>query len=237
MRSTNEDAFLVDDELGLYVVADGMGGHAAGEVASREAIEVVFGVVQKRVKGLAELHSPLVEEDARAAYRLLETAVQGAAYHVHALGSLDRTRKGMGTTLTGLLVVGSYAVMAHVGDSRIYRLRGDHAHALTEDHTLVARQVAAGVITSEEAKTSKHRNIISRAVGLTDYVEVDTGLISLERGDRFLLCTDGVYGSLSTDDITFAMLLEPAKAVSRLVALANDRGGEDNITAVIVEVG
>src|SRR5207302_1411449 len=129
-----------------------------------------------------------------------------------------------------------YAVMAHVGDSRIYRLRGDRAQLLTEDHTLVAWQVAKGVISPEEAKTSKQRNIISRAVGIADYVEVDTGLISLDRGDRFLLCTDGLYGYMSLDDITFTLLLAPLHAVARFVDLANDRGGQDNITAVIVEV-
>jgi len=235
-RQSNEDAYFQEDALGLYVVADGMGGHAAGEVASQEAVETVYGMVMRGIGEVTELVDPLREEDAQMACRLMESAVQGATYMVFSMAELDRGKSGMGTTISALLVLGDYAITAQVGDSRIYRIHGDVVEQLTEDHTLIAWQLKQGLITPQEAKRSPHRNVITRAVGNREYVQVDTGLVPLAPGDRLLLCSDGLHGYLRASDIAPIVALGSDKAVKRFIDLANERGGKDNITAVLVEI-
>jgi protein phosphatase len=235
-RQTNEDAFFLDDMLGLYVVADGMGGHAAGEVASQEAVETVYGMVKRGIANLHELEDPVQEEDVRNACRLMESAVQAATYMVFSMAEMDRGKSGMGTTISAMLVLGEYAITAQVGDSRIYRIRGAEVEQLTEDHTLIAWQLKQGLITPQEAKKSPHRNVITRAVGNRDYVQVDTGLVQLFGGDRFLLCSDGLHGYLRELDICPIVRLGGEHAVTRFIELANERGGKDNITAILVEI-
>jgi protein phosphatase len=235
-RSTNEDAFYADDELGLFVVADGMGGHAAGEVASREAVDTLYGMVKRGVRGLRDLAEPLSETDARAACRLMEAAVQAATYFVYSIAEIDRAKSGMGTTISALLVLGDYAVTAQVGDSRIYRVDGTDVEQLTEDHTLIAWQLKQGLITPQEAARSPHRNVITRAVGNREYVQVDTRCIPLASGLRFLLCSDGLHAYLQDDDIPSIVAVGGMQAVDRFIELANERGGKDNITAVLVEI-
>jgi serine/threonine protein phosphatase PrpC len=235
-RQTNEDAFYLDDMLGLYVVADGMGGHAAGEVASQEAVETVYGMVKRGIANLHELEDPVQEEDVRNACRLMESAVQAATYMVFSMAEMDRGKSGMGTTISAMLVLGEYAITAQVGDSRIYRIRGAEVEQLTEDHTLIAWQLKQGLITPQEAKKSPHRNVITRAVGNRDYVQVDTGLVQLFAGDRFLLCSDGLHGYLRELDICPIVRLGGEHAVKRFIELANERGGKDNITAILVEI-
>ncbi len=235
-RASNEDAFFIDDRVGLYVVADGMGGHAAGEVASQEAVETIYGMVKSGVRTLRELGEPPDDAEVRKACRLMESAVQAATYMVYSMAELDRGKTGMGTTISAMLVRGAYAITGQVGDSRIYRVAEGNVEQLTEDHTLIAWQLKQGLITPAEAKTSPHRNVITRAVGNREYVEVDTRLIALEKGDRFLLCSDGLHGYLRDGDIAPLMALGGDAAAKQLIALANDRGGKDNITAIIVEV-
>src|SRR5689334_19973679 len=174
-RATNEDAFLADDSLGLYVVADGMGGHAAGEVASQEAVETIHGMVKQGLRALPQLVGPLTNDRARSACRLIEGAVQAATYMIFALAELDREKTGMGTTISALLTLGEYAVTAQVGDSRIYQVREGTVTQITEDHTLISWQIRQGLITPEQARRSPHRNVITRAVGNRAYVDVDTG--------------------------------------------------------------
>ena len=235
-RKSNEDAFFVDDALGLYIVADGMGGHAAGEVASREAVDTLYGMVKRGIGSLRDLVDPLVEDDVRAACRLLESAVQAATYFVYSIAEIDRDKSGMGTTISALLVLGDYAITAQVGDSRVYRVEGGEVEQLTEDHTLIAWQIRQGLITPQEAKKSPHRNVITRAVGNREYVQVDTRRIPLMPRARFLLCSDGLHGYLRDDDIAGIVRLGGAVAVRRFIDLANERGGKDNITAVLVEI-
>lgn len=235
-RTSNEDAFFVDDELGLYVVADGMGGHAAGEVASREAVDTLYGMVKRGVRGLRDLVDPLSESDSRAACRLMEAAVQAATYFVYSIAEIDRDKSGMGTTISALLVLGDYAVTAQVGDSRIYQIEGESVEQLTEDHTLIAWQLKQGLITPQEAARSPHRNVITRAVGNREYVQVDTRCIPLSPRLRFLLCSDGLHAYLRDDDIPATIALGQMLAVERFIDLANERGGKDNITAVLVEL-
>lgn len=236
-RTSNEDAFLIDDDLGLYVVADGMGGHAAGEVASREAVDNVMGMVRRGHETVERFRreGPR-EENVRAVQRLLESAVQAATYMVYAIAENDPDQKGMGTTVSALLLTDRHGFIAQVGDSRIYLVRGGEAYQLTEDHTLVAWQVKQGIISAAEAALSPHKNVITRAVGSRDYVQVDTHCIEIGPGDRFLLCSDGLHGYVQDDEIGPILELGPQLAVSRLVELANARGGRDNITAVVVEV-
>jgi serine/threonine protein phosphatase PrpC len=235
-RAMNEDAFFMDDQLGLYIVADGMGGHAAGEVASREAVDTLYGMVKRGVRGLRELVDPVSEADARAACRLMESAVQAATYFVYSIAEIDRAKSGMGTTISAMLILGEYAITAQVGDSRIYRVEHDQTEQLTEDHTLIAWQLKQGLITPQEAARSPHRNVITRAVGNREYVQVDTRRIPLSPSSRFLLCSDGLHGYLRDDDIAGIVRLGGDTAVRRFIDLANERGGKDNITAVLVEI-
>ncbi len=235
-RKSNEDAFFMDDELGLYVVADGMGGHAAGEVASREAVDTVYGMVKRGVGRIPPLIDPVSEEDSSAVRRLMESAVQAATYFVYSMAEIDRAKTGMGTTISALLVLGDYAVTAQVGDSRIYRVFGEHVEQMTEDHTLVAWQVKQGLISQEEAEHSPQRNVITRAVGNREYVQVDTRRIALVSGARFLLCSDGLHGYLKDEDIVPIVGLGGHRAVERFIALSNERGGKDNITAILLEL-
>jgi protein phosphatase len=235
-RTSNEDAFFFDDRLGLYIVGDGMGGHAAGEIASQEAVETVYGMVKRGIGNLHELAEPLVEDDVRAASRLMESAIQAATYMVFSMAEMDRGKTGMGTTLSALLLLGEFALTAQVGDSRVYRVHDDTVEQLTEDHTLIAWQLKQGLITPQEAKKSPHRNVITRAVGNRDYVQVDTGLVKLVSNTKFLLCSDGLHGYLRESDIAPIANLGGEEAVKTFIALANERGGKDNITAILVEV-
>ncbi|MBX3128617.1 MAG: serine/threonine-protein phosphatase [Polyangiaceae bacterium] len=234
-RKVNEDAFLVDDDLGLWVVADGMGGHAAGEVASQEAIDTIYGMVKR---GLAKFDRSAADTEAseRAACRLVEGAVQAATYMVFAMAELDTNKAGMGTTISAMMRIGDAMVLGQVGDSRIYRVRGTEVRQLTEDHTLIAWQIKQGLLTEEEAKHAKHKNVITRAVGNRDYVQVDTLVAPMELGDQYLLCSDGLHGYLRVEEIPEVAAQGGHAAVQRFVELANARGGRDNITAILVEV-
>ena len=245
-RAVNEDAFVVDDTLGLYVVADGMGGHSAGEIASHQAIETLHNMVMRERETLTSLEElPKVAEPPggslrpmvmQRAQRILESAVQHATYMVFGLAESDPERRGMGTTLSVLFLCGDLALTAQVGDSRVYRVRNGRAEQITEDHTLIAWQLKQGLITPEEARASNHKNVITRAVGSRDYVQVDGNCIAVEPNDAFLLCSDGVHGYLEADEIAQVMDLGAKFAPRRLAELANERGGRDNITSVAVQV-
>jgi protein phosphatase len=235
-RALNEDALYFDDELGLYIVADGMGGHAAGEVASREAVDTLYGMVKRGIGDLHELVDPLSAADSRAACRLMESAVQAATYFVFSIAEIDRDKSGMGTTISALLVLGDYAVTASVGDSRIYKVGDASSEQLTEDHTLIAWQLKQGLITPQEALRSPHKNVITRAVGNREYVQVDTACVPLLPGMRLLLCSDGLHGYLKDEDIPGIVAMGGTAAVQRFIDLANERGGKDNITAILVEI-
>ncbi|MGD8860790.1 MAG: Stp1/IreP family PP2C-type Ser/Thr phosphatase [Myxococcales bacterium] len=241
-RLSNEDAFLVDMTLGLFVVADGMGGHNAGEVASEEAVDAVHGVVRREAASLDQVAqlppgaSGSMPPPMQKAQRVMESAVQAATYMVFGLGEANPDQKGMGTTISALLVRGTYAITAQVGDSRIYHLRGGRVQQLTEDHTLVAWQIKKGLITEEEARHSKQKNVITRAVGSREYVQVDTRSIEVRPGDRFLLCSDGLHGYVEEREVGDLLAGTVEEAAQRAIDLANQRGGRDNITAVVVEL-
>jgi len=228
---------MVDDELGLYVVADGMGGHAAGEIASQEAVDTVYGMVRRGHEPLDRVaQGDTSEESLRQAIRIVESAVQAATYMVFGLAQHDPQQQGMGTTLSVLAMCGDYGITAQVGDSRIYLIRNRSAQPLTEDHTLVAWQLKQGIITEEEAARSPHRNVITRAVGSREYVQVDTGFFEIQPSDAYLLCSDGLHGYLQEGEIPDVIDMGPKGAAERFISVANSRGGRDNITAIVVSV-
>jgi serine/threonine protein phosphatase PrpC len=235
-RPHNEDAFLCDDSLGLYVVCDGVGGNAKGEVASAESVDLVLTWVKRGQKTLQAYLANPTKENANTVRRLLENAVQNACYMVFGMGQLDPRQKGMSSTLSSLLIAGNTATIAQVGDSRVYLSRAGKTVQLTEDHTLVNFRLKLGLITPQEAASSPGKNVITRAVGHQDYVEVDTLDLEVKPGDRFMLCSDGLHGYLEDGEIDRWMQGERQSMVEELICMANDRGGRDNITVVVVDV-
>jgi len=235
-RPHNEDSLLYDDELSLYVVADGVGGNAKGEVASAESVDLVYSWVKRWRKTLDAHKANPTPENSGLVRRLLENAVQSACYMVFGMGQLDPQQRGMSSTLSSLLVSANMAYIAQVGDSRVYLARDGKTVQLTEDHTLVNFRLKLGLITPEEAANAPGRNVITRAVGHQDYVEVDTIDLETRPGDRFMLCSDGLHGYLVDSEIDELMVGEREAVTHRLIELANDRGGRDNITVVVVDV-
>ncbi len=240
-RQINEDAFFRDDARGFYVVADGVGGHNKGEIASREAVEQLCSWVASAARDLDRLVERVEAGDAECMWeirRLLEAGVKNACYMVFGMADLDPEKKGMSTTLSALLIRGGYAFAAHVGDSRVYRVRKGSVIQITEDHTLINYKVKHGMMTKEEAEKASGKNVITRAVGHKDYVQVDTADIDITAGDRFLLCSDGLHGYFTSDNEVVELCgdgdLEECAEAS--IAIANQRGGKDNITSVVIEI-
>jgi protein phosphatase len=153
------------------------------------------------------------------------------------MAEYDAEKSGMGTTISALVLTETVGVTAQVGDSRVYRVRDDEATQLTDDHTLIAMQIRDGLLTPEEAATAPHRNVITRAVGSHEYVQVDTGTIAVMPGDAYLLCTDGLHGYLASEEVPEHVRHPPDVATKVLIDLANKRGGRDNITAIVIHIG
>ena len=240
-RPGNEDSFFRDDALGFYVVADGVGGHNKGEIASREAVEQLQMWVVGANRQIDSLVDRCHDGDTDAHWdirRLLETGLQSACYMVFGMAELDPEKKGMSTTCSALLIRGGVAYAAHVGDSRVYRVRKNHVLQITEDHTLINYKLKHGLITKAEAERATGKNVITRAVGHKDYVQVDTADIDAGAGDRFLMCTDGLHTYLNRDSEVADLVADgPLDACAdACLALANQRGGKDNITAVVIEI-
>ena len=237
-RPHNEDSFLANDDIGVYVVADGMGGHAAGEVASAEAVDQILGMIKRGFPAVEAMRLDPSDKNRTAAKRLIESAVQAATYMVFGLAEQDPEHKGMGTTISSMLYCGNRAFIAQVGDSRVYLVRGGQSMQITEDHTWVNWQVKIGAMTKEQAAVSPRANAITRAVGIKDYVEVDTFEVECQPGDVFLLCSDGMHGYIKeVSEIQLLLRADGLKpAAQRFIDLANHRGGKDNITVVLVQI-
>ena len=233
-RENNEDAFLVDPALGLYMVCDGMGGHQAGEVASRMAVDLVARQLEDSHETFADLAKS--HEGQQALVSLVESAVERACKEIYQKAAANPKQRGMGTTLTLLMVLGEKAIMAHVGDSRLYLYRAGAIDQLSHDHTFVATLVQNGVLTAEDAKRHPYSNVLTRCLGIQESVLVDTLLFDVLPGDTFMLCSDGLAGALeSSEELT--MLLDDkdiAVMPQTLIDIANVRGGSDNITCVVV---
>ena len=236
-RAHNEDAFLADPELGLFIVCDGVGGRARGEIASREAVDFLWEWFKREEKQLAELRAGgQSSEVVGKLCQLMRGAIQNATYMVHSLGQLNPEQRGMSTTASAFYVAGSIGIVGQVGDSRVYLARDNRVSQLTEDHTLVNYQLKHGLISPEEAKKSRIRNVITRAVGHKDYVEVDTLPIPLFPRDRILLCSDGLHGYLNDAALERIMAKDVQEAVLESIRFANEQGGSDNITSLLIEL-
>jgi serine/threonine protein phosphatase PrpC/CRP-like cAMP-binding protein len=239
-RAHNEDNFLVDKELGLFVVADGMGGHAAGEVASSLAVRTIHEVVSAQREVLREHRDPRSEVSTRQLLSLLEYAVRSASARVHSEAQRDKRMRGMGTTISLLLVVGSNGYVAHVGDSRIYLVRNGDVHQVTEDHTIANELLRLGVVEREHLNRVPRKNAITRAVGVYQHVEVDTLTLELLPNDQFLISSDGLSSYFDDTGRSIGDFLSDADgdaSVQSLIDFANEQGGKDNITAVLVRLG
>lgn len=235
-RKHNEDGWLIDEQIGLYAVADGMGGHAAGEVASAHVLRSLQETLTHRISVIEDFSKRPSREGERALLLELDQAVSAASGEIFEMAQRDKRRHGMGTTLSMLLMAGDKAFMAHVGDSRIYLLRSAQIHQISEDHSYLWEQVKRGEITEEEAKASPFSNVITRAVGITDKVQVDTLVLDVLPGDIFLACSDGLHGYFERPDELLEVIssTEVEDVPRRLVGMANARGGKDNITVVVV---
>lgn len=237
-RTHNEDAFEVIDEERLYIVADGMGGHASGEVASKMAIDTMREFF-KATSADPEATWPYKMDKSRGyEENRLITSIKLSNLRIYEAAQRDPKLRGMGTTLVGILVVDDGVLIAHVGDSRCYRLRDDKLEQLTEDHSLLNDYIKMKRLSEEEIANFPHKNVIVRALGLTEQVQVDTQARSYESGDRFLLCSDGLTDLVGDDSIAEAIATagEPEEACQELVTLALRQGGIDNITVLCVFV-
>lgn len=227
-RDSNEDEFRLVEELGLFAVADGMGGHAAGEVASRLAMDTVVETIRKA--GPATI-------DALQATELVRRAIDEANRRICESIQDNEDQRGMGTTIAALLRVGDQAIIGHVGDSRVYLLRDGGLQRLTSDHSWVNEQVKLGLLSEEAAQRHPMRNIVTRALGSRNDVLVDVAIEKILPGDLFVVCSDGLNTMLEDDEIRDTLLengASPEQACQALVEAANDRGGEDNVTVVVV---
>jgi len=229
IRSGNEDSFAVeaDRQRGLFVVADGMGGHAAGEVASEMAVQIL----QRELTDVRDIEAPPAREQVVNALRRANKAI-----HDRTLAEVDK--QGMGTTASVLIIAGRRYLIGQVGDSRVYLLRDGALRQLTKDHSYVQEQVDAGFLTPEQARYHPYSNVITRCVGASPEVEPDTYTGDVRVGDLFLVASDGLTGMV--DDRRLQQLLlarvAPERLVHLLISEANGRGGLDNITAIVVQV-
>lgn len=236
-RTNNEDNYLVNDELQLFVVCDGMGGHAGGEFASAIAVNTIEEVLASVELRPEELGEEGEDDPVERVREKLRYAIRLAGKRIYDKAQAEPGYKGMGTTALALLVDGSNAYMAHVGDSRGYLIREGRIEQLTEDHSLVNEKIKAGLLTPEEAKTHKLKNIITRSLGYMEDVEIDISVQAVRTSDRFLLCSDGLSGLVEAAEMgEMALDHGPQEACRRLIELACDRGGDDNISVVIARV-
>ncbi len=280
-RNHNEDSFLVDDEIGLFAVADGMGGHRGGATASRMALEVLRRHMVAAINNLVEVAAqieadrrieiisardteeasdldtvpalrlrlqraptmPVDGQDADTevdltsppALTVMQAAAQEAGFEIFDAALADASLRGMGTTLTAMLFDSGRMHVVHAGDSRAYLWRNGKLDQITEDHTWIAEQMRSGTMTEEEARGSKYRHIITRSVGFEREVELDTLRIAVHVGDCFLMCSDGLSNYVDREELQDILGQEWfRRAPEKLIQIANDRGGDDNITAVVV---
>lgn len=236
-RQHNEDAFLVADEAKLYLVADGMGGHAAGEIASRIAVDSISEFILHTREDDGTWPHAYDEQFTRSTNRLM-AAVRLANTRVLEAMRKDARLRGMGTTVVACLADDDTMSVAHVGDSRAYLVRDGRLSRLTNDHSWVFEQVQAGMLTEEEAEKHPLRNVITRALGGALQVSPDASEVASKPGDVYLLCSDGLTGMLPEEEILRVVNEnrdDLDRACQELIDRANERGGLDNVTAILVK--
>jgi serine/threonine protein phosphatase PrpC len=237
LREHNEDAVASDMSIGLVLLADGMGGYKAGEVASEVAVLLIAAEMTEAMHNQSRLFK--TEPDLLPESNMLINAVEKTNKAIYEIAQLQPECAGMGTTLVAGVFANDTLVLGHIGDSRMYRLRGDTFEQLTEDHSLVQEQINAGLITVEQAKVAKNKNLVTRALGIDPMVELELQELAVEVGDKYLLCSDGLSDLLSDAEIAQVLLDEKEdidSAVEKLVEKANHFGGLDNISVVIITI-
>lgn len=238
-RSHNEDNLAILADENLYMVADGMGGHASGEVASEMAVETVAEFFRETSKDDDITWPYKMEKGRKYEENRLAAGIKLANLRIYETASQNAAQRGMGTTLVALAFAGNNAFLGHVGDSRIYRLRGEELEQVTEDHSLLNDYIKMKDLSEEEIENFPHKNVIVRALGMKETVQVDVAHEEPEVGDLYMLCSDGLNGMITDADIRRIMSenrnnLE--ECCNTLIQAANDGGGNDNITVVVVEI-
>jgi serine/threonine protein phosphatase PrpC len=235
VRDNNEDSFKVVPELNLYVLSDGMGGEACGEVASKLAVEAVAAHCQEALQNPSLPTFGESRPDVGPNTNRLASGVRLANRMIHDSARKHPSQRGMGATVVAAWLDGQRMSLAHVGDSRIYLLRSGDLAQLTQDHSLVAEQVRRGIITQQQAEQSDMQSVLIRALGIEEDVEVDSDEQLMMDGDIVLLCSDGLTRMVSEPEIASTLLTYPdaQAAADRLVELANEYGGEDNVTVIV----
>ena len=238
VRDHNEDCIESRPEIGLYVLADGMGGYNAGEVASGMATSLISDGVQESWVGRDVAR--LGRDDAKAlSERLIREQIARANGAIFTTSQNNPECAGMGTTLVVCLFFDDFLTVAHIGDSRLYRLRGDAMEQVTRDHSLLQEQLDSGLITPEEAKLSQNKNLVTRALGIDPTVEPEVHVYETALDDIYVLCSDGLSDMVEDEEIRLTLITlrtNPALTVAQLVQAANDNGGRDNISAMLVRV-
>ena len=238
VRDHNEDSACADPDGMFFIVADGMGGHAAGEVASAMAVDEMKQALEAARPQVASFAENPDDEARKGLVTLLESSVQKAHQAVFERGGRESDKKGMGTTLDVVLIADCEAFVAHVGDSRTYLIRSGSVAQVTTDHTVAEVLVIEGKLTVEEARMSPLRTILINAIGVSPEVGVELAHIRLRRGDKILVCSDGLHDYF-TSEIELGDIFsstEGEKGLEKVVNLAKERGGHDNITGILVEI-
>lgn len=226
VREINQDCLTADPARGLFIVADGMGGHLAGEKASMCAVETIG----------AHLSSDAIDQAGDDLLRVIQEAIQAANRLIVQSSLQDASMRGMGTTATVAITCTDAVYLGHIGDSRAYLLTPEAIEQITEDHSVVAQLLRARAITPQEAQRHPYRNVITKCLGMQMEVEADTRLVSWNPGDRLLLCSDGLSGLVSDEEMLKLAneSPDPQAACQQMIALANERGGYDNITVILL---
>lgn len=238
VRGHNEDAIAMHPAVGLVVLADGMGGYNAGEVASG----IATTLISEGVKSALEVISPHMEDSTTGksvAHRILRTEIDKANMAIFQTAQSQPQCAGMGTTLVTALFYDNRVTVAHVGDSRLYRLRGSTFEVITKDHSLLQEQLDSGFITPEQAKLSQNRNLVTRAVGIDPQLEPELNDYEVEIDDIYLLCSDGLNDMVDDEDIGLVLTTlrnNLPLAAGQLVQMANDNGGRDNVSVILVRI-
>ena len=240
VRSFNEDSIAIERELDLLVLADGMGGYKAGDVASAMATGLVVDDLKRKLG--SELAAPTIHKPGKLsdASLAVKSAIEKSNLAIYKTAQSNNKYQGMGTTVVLILFHDDWATIAHVGDSRLYRLRQGNFELLTHDHSLLQEQVEMGMISSEEAKDSHNRNLVTRALGVEAEVKADVREIDVLPGDIYLLCSDGLNDMVDDADIELAvseLQTNLPLVANQLVQMANDNGGHDNVSVLIAKVG
>jgi protein phosphatase len=236
VRTNNEDSFRIVEALNLFILSDGMGGEAHGEVASAMAVDVINTVCEsdKEDSGATVLGEAPVNISSQT--RRLKSAVAQANFQIFQAAQKNPEQRGMGATITAVWLKDTLLSVAHVGDSRAYLQRSGNLQQLTNDHSLVAEQVRRGLITPQQAEESEMQSVLLRALGAHPEVEIDTDEVEIMPRDVLLLCSDGLTRMVTEPEIAGALQAEtvPSAAAERLIALANENGGVDNVTVIVV---